>query len=1379
MDWWRLLLLPLPLLLLAGGDVGPQEAEAVCQTASDNNMRSELVGKHNLSVWLCGSPSYFNTGGRVHLSDCPANEIDDGQACSTYTVDSGTTPLTTCTVAMTPPFNSVEIKDFDGVAKYFDCIENMEWLSGRKGRISQCFRDAWTPIYDICDEACSMPRDCAEIDKLRLPGYNMYTVVPSGDPRGPNKTVTCLFNGYTAVSEVTSSRSVTVRNGIEGHGELNYGDQHTSIYPYFIGIRHLADLTWDGPNYRPLEIRFTFEFHGRDPREATYDNLVINRTEPYHIISLGTYHGTAGDGLRDCVGKDFLASDHNWWWDNTKVNVSARKWASFSNIAKFNISVRPMDYDRETNCPPQFGWEPSWFSHTKVHIPMTRSVGTVVKYRCEGELFMAGNGTTVAQKHRHENASCVNGTDGSLVWDNEFFLPCELTCPDNYTTTVDGTSCVRFSDDEAVHGITTASLKCHRELASMAVWKKYGNHSNILDDQYYYTAHVRNGNIFEGNGLQQGECSPNENCEAVSHQGCLTLAFNSVGSQRWRAQECVRNQTRYICMRPAYCHGSYKPYKGLCYKVVPASSYSRDTEKHETNHLRALNYCANEGASLAYPESIDELVHLATLIREEGAWDSTEKNVLIGLNKRGGDWTAGGVYSPDSEVIDLAENVSTKYWMRYLTIRNDNTITLTPARLITNIGVSVHYAICQLYGLTGCVDVLPEPTVNMSRNWPSNSSYVDVTVRYICYPGYFTDGDVSLTQQKIHCGGPFGLWGLRELKDCIAVDVCTETSLEEVSPYLIVENSTNHHQLNGTITFTCPANMSTSSGETSKNVTCKNMYNNTYSYFPKVVAACDVCLGQPETENATTAWSSSTTNYSLNDAVNVICNENHFVDLLSKRQSLSCSYTGWTNTTPCYEGCGNPPPNPGANMTRDNFTNNAIGAEVSYTCDDGLSIHETYPDLTNTITLTCKDHVWLPNDTKLECAKVCADDPPSPISVDPYPNATSTWDNYTRVSGTQVQLTCPSGYLFANQNSTITVTCEEDGNWTLVNTSLICRILATDPPQPPGSEYSGPVRPYWQWDILNYTCPGDMMSPTGTNATSLTFNGTEWVLEEPDFQCLNVCLSDPLTPDPPIKTTWNGRSRTVNTMVELSCPDGYVFTNLNSSVNLTCDNNSRNWTDIDTSILICRIVAIEGPPQIPDSEYSGPKPPHWQWDVLNYTCYEDLMSPAETNTTSVTFNGTEWVLEDPDFKCLNVCGSPPPASNRTTYSLTAAPVTGTMASYICLGGFLVYDPSTLGNDNTTTSLSNDTTTLNITCLDSGWSLSDIPVCKMCTTPPPASDVGVTISYKGVDEWGAVATYTCETKFVDDNKTISVTCLEGTSNWTVTNLPHCIGKVLAC
>ena len=63
--------------------------------------------------------------------------------------------------------------------------------------------------------------------------------------------------------------------------------------------------------------------------------------------------------------------------------------------------------------------------------------------------------------------------------------------------------------------------------------------------------------------------------------------------------------------------------------------------------------------------------------------------------------------------------------------------------------------------------------------------------------------------------------------------------------------------------------------------------------------------------------------------------------------------------------------------------------------------------------------------------------------------------------------------------------------------------------------------------------------------------------------------------------------------------------------------------------------------------------------------------------------------------------------------------------------------------------------------------------SVCTGPPPYPGEYMRQYYSGGDVWGAVVTYTCSTHFLDGNKSVNVTCEEG--NWTLSDLPQCKGE----
>ena len=73
-----------------------------------------------------------------------------------------------------------------------------------------------------------------------------------------------------------------------------------------------------------------------------------------------------------------------------------------------------------------------------------------------------------------------------------------------------------------------------------------------------------------------------------------------------------------------------------------------------------------------------------------------------------------------------------------------------------------------------------------------------------------------------------------------------------------------------------------------------------------------------------------------------------------------------------------------------------------------------------------------------------------------------------------------------------------------ISCTVLFPVITEVPPNPPGAEVEGPIPDnYWEGDVVNYRCPPDQMSLTGTTNTTAHFNGSQWVLDDPAFSCFN------------------------------------------------------------------------------------------------------------------------------------------------------------------------------------------------------------------------------------------------------------------------------------
>ncbi|KAK7070257.1 hypothetical protein SK128_012690 [Halocaridina rubra] len=156
-----------------------------------------------------------------------------------------------------------------------------------------------------------------------------------------------------------------------------------------------------------------------------------------------------------------------------------------------------------------------------------------------------------------------------------------------------------------------------------------------------------------------------------------------------------QNDHYFIAIYPS----GYEEFQGLCYKLFCDSSY--DFRKY-------LSKCNDEGSALFYPQSIEELEFVRTLLPNYGTAQGPTTQLAIGLNDVNGSWTGGGLYAPDSNITGMANTSDDSENWR---IVNFTSTTMTPSRISSNADCTV----CQYLARSGCWEPPPSPMENMTR----------------------------------------------------------------------------------------------------------------------------------------------------------------------------------------------------------------------------------------------------------------------------------------------------------------------------------------------------------------------------------------------------------------------------------------------------------------------------------------------------------------------------------------------------------------------------------------------------------------------------------------------------------------------------------------
>ncbi|XP_042856219.1 sushi, von Willebrand factor type A, EGF and pentraxin domain-containing protein 1-like [Penaeus japonicus] len=211
---------------------------------------------------------------------------------------------------------------------------------------------------------------------------------------------------------------------------------------------------------------------------------------------------------------------------------------------------------------------------------------------------------------------------------------------------------------------------------------------------------------------------------------------------------------------------------------------------------------------------------------------------------------------------------------------------------------------------------------------------------------------------------------------------------------------------------------------------------------------------------------------------------------------------------------------------------------IIYTCN---RTGEVFGNRNSSISVTCQeDGNWtsvLPS--SFSCKILCTGDPPqAPV------NSSSDWDGLARAVDTEVVYTCnDSSQLFGNMNSSISVICQEDGNWISVLPSLFeCRTpapaSASPPSLPEGANVVGNAsQVYWIGSTITFECEKGMVTPQGTVNTTITMTEMGWSELDPDFKCYPVCAEDPPEPGDNADYDWDKTTRLfrTNVLYSLTC----------------------------------------------------------------------------------------------------------------------------------------------------------------------------------------------------------------------------------------------------
>ncbi|XP_042882365.1 uncharacterized protein LOC122259562 [Penaeus japonicus] len=1182
-------LLRLALLVVLHGHV----SESTCPDSPVAEAEVMVVADDERVVYCLDATAKWSTDDLVLLSQCVNGAWTTPEA--TCTAGTATYNSPACDVNYPKPDNTQQPTEIQHatagttIAVYYRCTSPGAWLSGAHGRVSQCHNGAWTPVHDICDSDCPIPRDCYEVANLGFDNTDLYVIVPSADSTEDSLEVLCELENTTSNAEGRWTTVLWLTKNDLTHTPLEYvegfGDPaFNSSLSFALGVTHLSSLHYDSlGTERPLVYQYVIRLANGQELHATYTDVMIDGAEPFNMQHAEGYHGNAGNYFLRCNPVGAMATES--WGNCPLIKNGALVWNALENIASIQLRVRPKFYDTDTSCPALNISESEWLTmnSTDVDIPISRGHLSRITYSCLGEYMMEG----VEGGPRSPYGVVVCSETGK--WDGSVTLPCTLYCPADFFKSENKKACYNFLTEDSTFGLTSAALLCSDYNASLAVNFEM---KDLVDAAgvYHYTGYTERVPTYQesvtplaeldatyasswqmileflySNQSQRyasyGFC-PDGNCFQVSNSPACLLA--TAGGDT-KTENCSGSISKPMCMVPASCPPDFVKYRGLCYLFRP----------HEADIVGTLKACTLRGASLAFPKDMDTLTSIVDMVEFMMTNTSATPPVTVhlGMNDAAstGDWTLGGLFTPSADVVGaMGSTPSTEPpepW-RILSVPGSSpgeAFSVTPSSLTD----TATHALCQLHGPIWCMDDPPAATSNMTLTW--NGDYVVGTVaEYSCAPGFFMDANITMSNWTMQCLGQLGGWLPQPLPECRQANVCLEDLPVAPSPLITNTTDENVRYLYGTAQYWCPDGMATLQGMTVQNVTC-TLNVDVYSFTPTAVEPCNACASTPTAENATTDWVNSTT-YEVGLTVTATCLASHHLEVGQNSSVIECTEFGWGNVSACYEACVTSPPEAGDNMAREEFTEDRLGTVLTYNCSSGywLQGDQENPLPANQTSVTCNSEgEWELERSPLQCVPLCTDDPPAPTSP-----ATSSWDGYNRTVDHEITIACPDGQLLKNLSAVLTIRCEESAQWTSVpNDLLVCTPASNSTPILPAN-ITGATQPEWPGagpylvgSSYNVTCADGTMTPSGKTFMTTYLTADGWTAIDADFVCYNVSdvmpdalleLFDQYGVDPAAVVAENGLKEVTLGNVTVTFGDGpYV---VGSSVNLTCV----TWTSTES-----------------------------------------------------------------------------------------------------------------------------------------------------------------------------------------------------------------------
>ncbi|XP_063887689.1 uncharacterized protein LOC135115118 [Scylla paramamosain] len=448
--------------------------------AVTDNVKSWQAGNGDVVLFCESDSKFFNRTNRLALVHCGEAECGEYFSLSCVLPDTGLTSF--CSESgLEEPLNAVTTKDFiyDKLllpsvlaGRYYTCSRGMIWNGGEgPGRLAVCWNREWNNITDSCVIDPTVPRDCSE---LAARGFNTSDVYLTR-PDGVSQLVTEVWCDLDDQQEGAWMTVLKVDTNSQLPDQYKdsmyfYGFGSPDDTTFFIGFHHLANLTLESDSSRPLVLQVLLTTSDGGEYHVTYDNVTFGEAPQRRLLSLGSVHGNAGDGLRGAEGKSVQSGQNSFWWlsQERTSNLFALSWFPFygegKDLAKVVVRVRPQEYDASVACPPLGVSVEAWRDppvHLTGHVPDSRAPGVTVNITCVKKMY--GFDMSGEVRRKTEFLICEEQANGGPAW-NSSFSPCQLLCPAEFEPFPEFDVCLHQEPPEqSSYGATSSTLRCAGE----------------------------------------------------------------------------------------------------------------------------------------------------------------------------------------------------------------------------------------------------------------------------------------------------------------------------------------------------------------------------------------------------------------------------------------------------------------------------------------------------------------------------------------------------------------------------------------------------------------------------------------------------------------------------------------------------------------------------------------------------------------------------------------------------------------------------------------------------------------------------------------------------------------------------------------------------